>query len=502
METEKNGQFDWKVRVFDTLSFPTLILRPDKTILSVNRNFVKKYGMAKEQVIGKACHDFFYHTKNHCPRGGCPLPTVLQSGEGQTILSHVETKSGEEKWEDRVFSPILDDEGQVRYIIESIRDVTRIKTMEKELTELRGFLEKAIQGSTSAIMAADMKGNILVMNRTAEEITGYTLKEAREKITARELHPPGQAEEIMKKLRDSEIGGKGRLPCTRINILNSRGESIPVELSAAIIYEGAEELATMGIFNDLREKLAHEERMRQVMARVAQAEKMASLGQLAAGVAHEINNPLTGILLYASLVLEGMEEGDPRKDDLRLVIEDANRCKEIVRNLLAYSRQTLPDKEVLELNDLVEQSLRLIRDQRLFMRVEVVKELSHDMMLIHADKNQLSQVIINLIINAIDSMERSGTLRLRTYPSEDGHEACLEITDTGCGISEENLLRIFDPFFTTKEPGKGTGLGLSTAYGIVKDNEGVIKVKETGENGTTFLVTLPLYHNASEIKPF
>ncbi|MDR3567375.1 MAG: PAS domain S-box protein [Syntrophobacteraceae bacterium] len=497
METDKNGEFDWKVRVFDTLSFPTLILKPDTTILSVNGNFVKKYGISKEQVIGKKCHSFFY-PKNSCPRDGCPLPAVLESGEGQTVLSHVETQSGEEKWEDRVFSPILDESGRVRYIIESIRDVTRIKTLEKELTELRAFLEKAIHGSTSAIVAADLKGHILVMNRAAEEITGFTLKEAKEKITVKDLYPPGQAQEVMKKLRAHEIGGRGRFPCTRIDIVNARGDLIPVELSAAIVYEGEEELATMGIFNDLREKIAQEQRMREMMTRVAHAEKMASLGRLAAGVAHEINNPLTGILLYANLMVEGMEESDPCKGDLRFIIEDANRCKEIVKNLLAYSRQNPPDKGALELNDLVEQSLRLIRDQRLFLRVEVIKDLADEDLLIHADKNQLSQVLINLIINAIDAMERVGTLTLTTYRSEDGHDACLEVSDTGYGISEENLQKIFDPFFTTKEPGKGTGLGLSTAYGIVKDNEGIIKVKETGRTGTTFLLILPLYQGALE----
>jgi two-component system NtrC family sensor kinase len=112
-------------------------------------------------------------------------------------------------------------------------------------------------------------------------------------------------------------------------------------------------------------------------------------------------------------------------------------------------------------------------------------------MSIHADKNQLAQVFINLIINAIDAMDREGTLTLRTYLSPDGHEACFELSDTGCGISEENVPKIFDPFFTTKEVGKGTGLGLSTAYGIVRDNGGLIKVKKTDQKGTTFLVTFP-----------
>lgn len=496
--SENNEEFDWKVRVFDSLSLPALILKPDRIILNVNKNFMNKYGVERDQIIGKRCHDFFYHSKTPCSLDTCPLSGVLTSREGRTILRQVETQNGEDKWEDRVFSPILDDEGEVRYIIESIRDVTRIKTLEKELCEVRGFLEKVIQSSSSAIVVADRKGKILVMNRTAEEITGYTLKRAQSEITVEGLHPPGQAREIMRKLRDERIGGKGRLPPSRVNIVNCHGEEIPVELAAAIIYEGDQEVATMGVFNDLREKLAQEERMHKMLAKVAQAEKMASLGHMAAGVAHEINNPLTGILLYANLVLEGLDESDARREDLRFVVEDANRCRDIVRNLLAYSRQTGSSKEILNLNELVPQSLGLIRDQKLFMRVSVVKELSPEAMLIHGDRNQLSQAIINLVTNAIDAMQRDGTLTLRTRADRDAKKAFLEVSDTGCGISPENLTRIFDPFFTTKEPGKGTGLGLSTVYGIIKDNDGNITVKKTGKQGTTFVVELPLYATLCE----
>jgi two-component system, NtrC family, sensor kinase len=495
---ENIEDFDWKVKVFDSLSLPALILEPDRTILNVNKNFMKKYSVEKDQIIGKKCHDFFYHSDSLCALDTCPLPGVLTYREGKTILRQVKAQSGEDKWEDRVFSPILDDDGEVRYIIESIRDVTRIRTLERELCEVRGFLEKVIQSSTSAIVAADRRGDILLMNPTAEELIGYTLEQAKSTITVRNLYPPGQAEQIMQKLRNEQIGGKGRLPCCRTTIVNARGEEIPVDMTAAIIFEGDEEIATMGVFNDLREQVAHEERMRKMLTRVAQAEKMASLGQLAAGVAHEINNPLTGILLYANLVIEALDESDSRRGDLRFVVEDANRCRDIVRNLLAYSRQTSPNKEVLQLNDLVCQSLGLIRDQRLFMRVSVLKDLSDEMMPIHADRNQLCQVVINLVMNAIDAMERVGTLTLRTYRDMEEAKVCLEVSDTGCGIPVENLSKVFDPFFTTKEPGKGTGLGLSTVYGIVKDNEGSINVKETGKQGTTFIVELPLYQGLFE----
>jgi two-component system NtrC family sensor kinase len=193
---------------------------------------------------------------------------------------------------------------------------------------------------------------------------------------------------------------------------------------------------------------------------------------------------------------------------MQSIIEDANQCRNIVKSLLAYSRQTSANKETLDLNELVEQSLSLIRDQSLFINIEVLKEFSDEKMLIKVDRSQLNQVIINLVINAIDAMERKGTLTLTTYcdkskkrgvgkPGAAGF-AYLEVSDTGCGIPPENLPRIFDPFFTTKDLGKGTGLGLSTVYGIVQENGGNIWVKKTSQAGTTFILELPLCQGADK----
>lgn len=505
---EITEEIDWMSRVFNSLSLPALILKPNRVVLSANKSFYKTFDTSKEEIIGQTCHEFFYQSEDPCPYETCPLTKVLAEKEGQTILRRVKIPGKKEKWEDRIFSPILDDAGEVRYIIEKIRDVTHVKRLERELSGIKVFLEKFVQSSMSAIIAADRHGKILMMNPAAEELTGYTFREARKKITVRDLYPPGQAKEVMKKLRDESYGGKGKLPCSHTTLKSAQGEDIPAELTAAIIYEGDTEVATMGIFNDLREKLAQEAKMKEVLMRAARAEKMASLGQLAAGVAHEINNPLTGILLYAGLLLEDLGDGDPKYPDLRCILEDANQCRNIVKDLLAYSRQTSANKETLRLNDLVEQSLGLIRDQSLFINIKVIKELEDEIMLVKVDRNQLNQVIINLVINAVDAMERKGTLILRTYSDKRKRKAAgknmaagfvyLEVADTGCGIPEDNLPRIFDPFFTTKDPGKGTGLGLSTAYGIVQENGGVIWVKETGQTGTTFILELPLFSAAGE----
>jgi two-component system NtrC family sensor kinase len=484
---------DWRLRVFDSLSFPSLILRPDKTIVTANQKLLDKFGMEMNEIVGKTCHEIFYQSKTSCSMSMCPLPRVLAYGEGYSVLRQVFRGDGEEAWEDRVFSPILDEEGQVIYVLESLRDVTRVKTLEKALEETKEFLEKVVQSSVSAIVAADRDGNLLIMNRAAEELFGFSLKEAAGTKTVEDLYPPGKAKEIMRALRDAKRGGKGRLPATKIMIMNAKGVEIPVEITASIIYEDGKELATMGIYNDLRERLAVEKVLKETQAQLAQSEKLASLGQLAAGVAHEINNPLTGILLYASMALEKLGKNDPLCEHLKYVVEDVNRCKGIVKNLLAYSRRSTTTKEIIPLNDLVNQSLNLIRDQKLFGNIIVSKEMSGELILIHGDRNQLAQVIINLVMNASGAMDGEGVLTFRTYRDKPNKRAYLEVSDTGCGIPPENLPRIFDPFFTTKEPGKGTGLGLSTSLGIIQESGGNISVKETGPQGTTFLVELPLF---------
>lgn len=485
----------WKTKLFDCLSLPSLILSPAKTIVDVNARFLESFRTDKKHVVGRICHDFLFGTPEPCPPEVCGLAKVLSDRQGHSTVKSATVPGEVEKWSNHVFSPILDEAGEVAYVMECIHDVTPIKVLERKLAGARDFTEKLIQGSTCAIIAADLKGRILTMNPAAEQLLGYTLEEAQKRITTEELYRADQAKEVMKVLRDERMGGKGKLHLTRLALIHAGGEEIPVDLTASIIYEGDTEVATVGVFNDLREKLKQEQRDREMAAINARMEKMASLGQLAAGVAHEINNPLTGILFYADLLLATLEEDDPRRKSLTCIYEDAKRCGSIVKNLLAYSRQEPPRKEILDLNAVIDHSLALIRDREFYVDLKIVKELCGESMLIEGDRDQLGQVFVNLVLNGVDAMEQKGTLTLRTYRDKSGPNACFTISDTGRGIAQENLPMIFDPFFTTKPPGKGTGLGLSTAYGILKENGGRLWVKETGERGTTFMVELPLYKN-------
>ncbi len=495
---------DWRLRVFDSLSFPTLILKPDRTVIAVNQRFLERNQTKAEEIIGKTCKNFFrqYSNKEHlsCTGTDCPLNKSLISRSPQSTVLKTTTKQGKEIWEERVFSPIFGDAGEVKYIIESLRDITAVKHLEKKYSDVRELIDKVVQSSVSAIMAAGRKGEIILMNQAAEDLFGYSVNDA-QNINIEDFYPAGVARQIMKSLRDETIGETGKLPSTQVSVLSKTKEEIPVEMTAAIIYEDGKEAATAAIFNDLREKMAVQKKLEEAEGQLFQSEKLASLGRLSAGVAHEINNPLTSILLYGNLMKEKLEKDHPLTDNLNYILEDAERCKDIVKNLLAYSRQTRPSKDIFYLNDLISESLRLIRDQKLFMNVEIIKELDDHHIMVNADKNQLCQVVINLIINAFDAMEGTGILTLKTYRKQATEKAFIEVTDTGSGIPHDNISKVFDPFFTTKEVGKGTGLGLSMAYGILEENHGRISIKSTGKKGTTILLELPEKISSSEF-PF
>jgi signal transduction histidine kinase len=246
----------------------------------------------------------------------------------------------------------------------------------------------------------------------------------------------------------------------------------------------------VGIFTDLRERLQMEDQVEKARLQVVQSDKLASLGRMAAGLAHELNNPLTGIMVFAELLKESLPEEDPARDDLAGILEDVERCQEIVRGMLDYSRQSDIRQEDLDLNQVVEDSFNLIRDNAVFLHVDVQTRYHSQPLPIQGDAKLLRQVFVNLIMNAVDAMGGQGRLSVVTGLDAQGWRYA-EVSDTGPGIPEENLNRVFDPFFTTKAVGRGTGLGLSVVYGVMQRHGGSISVKETGPEGTTFLVRLP-----------
>ncbi len=221
-----------------------------------------------------------------------------------------------------------------------------------------------------------------------------------------------------------------------------------------------------------------------------QQDKMASIGRLAAGVAHEINNPLTTILTSAMLIQEDTDPADPNYQELQTIADETLRCRKIVSSLLDFARQSKPVKKQHNLNDVVKECVVLTRKQAAFNDVTLKQILREDLPATNMDKDQLEQALINLILNAIEVTDPGGKVTISTkfVPETDTIE--LEVSDSGKGISEKDMARIFDPFFTTKE--SGTGLGLAIAHGIIEQHGGTIDVKSKLGQGTSFTVRLPL----------
>jgi len=221
-----------------------------------------------------------------------------------------------------------------------------------------------------------------------------------------------------------------------------------------------------------------------------QSEKLASLGRLASGIAHEINNPLTGILTFSSLLLEDLEKSE-YKDDIATIVDETKRCRDIVRGLLDFARETKSEKELLNINKIISETMTILRKHVNFQNITIKMNLDAAMPDSGMDKNQMRSVINNLAINAADAMPDDGVLSIISKFID--NEIIIEISDNGIGIDEETLNKIFDPFFTTKETGRGTGLGLAVIYGIVDRHRGKIEVASTINVGTTFTVKMPLY---------
>ena len=238
-----------------------------------------------------------------------------------------------------------------------------------------------------------------------------------------------------------------------------------------------------------------EERTRQltkVQTQAARQQRLASVGQLAAGVAHEINNPLGGILTFASLVLEDLPSDSPIREDVEEIVQQAVRCRKIVSELLEFSREREARMTSANINEVVSRTLALLEKQALFHDINIIRKFDSDMPVTVMDESQMQQVFMNIVLNAVHAMNERGDLSIETGHDAEKKYAFVRITDSGCGIPQEHREAIFDPFFTTKDPGKGTGLGLAVAARIVQAHGGRTDVESEIGEGTCFTITLPL----------
>ena len=371
-------------------------------------------------------------------------------------------------------------------------DQSQRKQMEKELKEAHDFLNKIIMSSPNAIMATDMEGNIIIWNRAAEETLGYTAEEVIGKMNIRKIYPEGMAKDVMKMMRSTQYGGVGRLSSHPMVYVRRDGEILEGNLSSAIIYDTqGKEIASVGIFIDLRERLDMERKLRETQEKLLQSEKLAAMGRLTSQIAHELNNPLYGIMNTLELLKTEIAPQSKRRKVLDMALSETVRLTELLRKMLSFSKPDEEERQPTDINTILDEILLLVKKQLQENTIRLSASFARDLGKVWASKNQLRQVFLNMISNARHAMPDGGTLTIKTMAK--GDSIHIEITDTGVGIREEDLDKIFDAFFTTKDGVKDVGLGLSVCYGFVEEHGGDIRVSSDLGSGTTFTIILPKY---------
>jgi PAS domain S-box-containing protein len=388
-------------------------------------------------------------------------------------------------------TPKRDETGQIVGYEGLNIDISERKRMEKELKEANEFLTNLIESSVDGIIVTDMKGDILIFNKGAENILGYNAEEVVEKMNIRSIYPPGVAKEVMDKLRSPDYGGMGKLTSFPIAHRRKDGELIEGDLSASLIYdENGNEIASVGIFKDLRERLRIERELREMQQALLQSEKLAAMGKLTSQIAHELNNPIYGIMNTLELLKTEVPPESKRRRILELSLSETQRLAEMLRNMLSFSKPEEEKRRPVKINELVEGILLVMEKQMRESNIKVETYFDETLPEVLASTNQMRQVMLNLLKNAKEAMPKGGSLTVRT--SREDHKVVVAIQDTGVGIPEELRDKIFEAFFTTKQKVKGVGLGLSVCYGIIKDHGGEIRVESGVDKGTTFTILLPM----------
>jgi two-component system, NtrC family, sensor kinase len=367
-----------------------------------------------------------------------------------------------------------------------------VQSRTRELTVSEEKYRKIFENSKDMLFICDSTGVILDINPYGLELLGF--REKKESVGCNLFHDffvePSVAEEVRKRLKLN-----GSIKDLELKLRVGTDHECTV-LFSGVLTRGEEELppGCEGIIKDITSR-------KQMEVQLLQADKLASLSQLSAGLAHEINNPLGLVIGYTRLLLKEADSGAQFFKDLQVVEKHALNCKRIVENLLRFSRATSTTKRPVDLNALIREMIAVVDNKFTIENVGLVSRLTPDLPLIMADPDKIGQVFMNILMNARQAIDGEGEITVSSSWNDATRRLQVSFKDTGCGIPPEILSKIFDPFFTTKPIGTGTGLGLAVSYGIIKDHEGEIRVKSAPGLGSTFLIELPIREPENRAAP-
>ncbi|NVM25961.1 MAG: PAS domain S-box protein [Desulfobacterales bacterium] len=456
-------------------------------------------------VFNQGAANLFGYTPEEAKGRHLPELTFSKEDQHARLFEQIVERVRSEGWaEERLFrqhksgrvfpaistiTALRDSAGKPQGILEITQGVPNLFRLEDELKSSRNFLENILENSIDAVVTTDRKGHITYANRALKELIGLRGHQIIGKhISTYYKDGIDQAREIMNKLKQF-----GRIRDYEFD-MRVGDKIIPIRTSNTLLYDDCGEIVgTMGVFQDITARKKLSDKLSATQAELIQAVKMRALGDLVTGVAHEINNPLMASDTFLHLLEREIES----KLGKRIVLlKECNRkIEKIVKKLMEFSRHSEFEFTAMDVNDAVMSVLAITRQQLLNQGIELELRLGENVPRVLGDKNQVEQVLLNLISNARDAMEGSSqkVLAIQTDRSQKGQQVEIEVSDTGIGMTPEQIEQIFNPFFTTKDSDKGIGLGLSISYRIIDAHQGKIEVKSELNKGTTFTVSLPVY---------
>jgi two-component system cell cycle sensor histidine kinase/response regulator CckA len=475
------------------------VLAPDGTITYASDSAERIVGYSPADLVGTSL--LGYLDGNHVEQVRGLLHTNGKSSVAGPIEFSLRRPDGSVVWLEAVGSNLLSD-ATIRGIVLNARDVSERKRADLALRESEERYRDLFDNATDLVCMAAPDGSLLYVNKAWQQGTGYGEDEIDRMQLLDIVHPDSRG--YYTEVVDRVLRGE-RLDHVELVFMPKAGAPITVEGNLSCTFRDGVPSAVRGIYRDVTERKRVEEQLRR-------AERMQAAGKLAGGVAHEVNNMMTGVIGFSEFVLRSLEPDDPRKADVEEVIKAGTRAADVTRQLLAFTRQQVLRPQMVQINAVVSEMEKMLRrslgeDKLLELR------LSPDAGEIRADRGQLEQVLINLVLNARDAMTGHGRVSIETalavwdevYAQRHegveiplGRYVLLAVSDNGCGMDDDVQERIFEPFFTTKPIGQGTGLGLSMVYGIVKQSGGFIWVYSEPGEGSVFKVYLPQAKVASE----
>ena len=466
----------------------------DGTITEFNKGAERIFDWKKEEVLNK--QKISITLPPEVPRDGQENDFLKQSkfeGVSEQEMDRVQ-KNGQRFPAHSSVTEFVDHSGEVKGFVEIVRNVTQRRTLEKELRGTKEFLENIMESSVDGIVTTDLKGKITYANQAMLEMLEYRKEELfGNHISLVYVRGMQEAWDIMNLL-----GADGRIENYEMQLKSKNGEVLTILTSDFLLRdEEGMVIGTSGIFKNITEQKRLEAKLKETQFYLVEASKMRALGELVAGVAHELNNPLMASQTIFHVILNNLHPDCPNRERLELIGRCNDRIEKIVNHLRGFSRQTESVFQELDINQPIENALMLTGQQLLNHNITITKKLSEGLPKILGDSNQLEQVFLNLISNAKDAMETvsgSKELTIHSYLSNE-HESptvAVSVKDTGEGIPEEILTKVLEPFFTTKQVGQGTGLGLSLCFGIVEAHGGRLGITSQVGLGTEVKILLPL----------